>query len=167
MHSWICVSVKKPPHQLQLRNKQEYLWGVHGAPHYCPTKHLQGTDTDRERLYSALTTHYYLILLTSNQYLEVLLLLNNPLQPSCFSRSDCAVSIEKARKGENISVVHESNYGNGCQSVEQQAATDNYQEKTHVDFMLYSSWTEKPPNVSSSSFKFSCCIWWHLHGDSE
>lgn len=112
---------------------------VHRTPKYCPTKHLQDTDTARESLDFPLSTDYSLILLTSNQSLQVLLLLNNPLQASCFSRSDCVVSIERARKGENISVVHESSYGNGCQSVEQQAATDNYQEKAHADFMSYSS----------------------------
>lgn len=102
---------------------------VHRTPKYCLTKHLQGTDTDRKILYFPFTTFSSLILLTSNQYLEVLLLLNNPLQASCFSRPDCAVSTERARKRENISVVHESNYGNGCQNVEQQAVTYNYQEK--------------------------------------
>lgn len=82
-----------------------------------------------------------------------------PTPGSLFLQSDCAVSIERARKGENISVVRESNYGNGCQHVEQQAAADNYQEKAHADSVSYSSWTEKPPNVSSWGFKFSCCTW--------
>ena len=159
MHSWICVSGKKIPHQLQHWNELEYLQRVHGTPQCCPTKHLQDPDTDRERTDFSLSTHYSLILLTSNQYLEVLLLLNNPLQASCFCRSDCAVSIDRARKGENISVVHESNYGNGCQNAEQQVAADNYQEKAHADFVSYSSWTEKSPNVSSWGFKFSCCTW--------
>jgi len=67
--------------------------------------------------------------LTRDRHLEVLLLLKNPLQASCSSRPDCAVSTERARKRENTSAVHESNYGNGCQNVEQQAATYNYQEK--------------------------------------
>lgn len=59
---------------------------------------------------------------------EVLLLLKNPLQASCSSSPDCAVSIG-SEKRENISAVHKSIYGNGCQNVEQQAATYNYQEK--------------------------------------
>lgn len=72
----------------------------------------------------------FLMLLTRGWYLEALLL-KNPLQAACSRGPDFIVSREKARKRENISSVHESSYGNGCQNVKQQAATYNYQEKKY------------------------------------
>lgn len=158
MHSWICVSGKNTPSITTLKRAGIFAKSPQdssvlsnkaspGPWHWqretvLPSQHTLFPDTiDKQPVPWSVVAF------------------EQPTPGSLFLQSDCAVSIERARKGENISVVHESNYGNGCQNVEQQVAADNYQEKAHADSVSYSSWTEKSPNVSSWGFKFSCCTW--------
>lgn len=115
MHSWICVSVKKYPINYNTetsRNICKESTGLLNTVQQSIDRALTLTERDCTSLSPHIIPWYYW---QATSTLKCCCFWTTPLQASCFSRSDCAVSIERARKGENISVVHESNYGNGCQ----------------------------------------------------